>query len=80
MDIQTMYSKTEQLWQLARQSKEELSEELCYKKLRHKESGVVGDFYDLDFTYTDSYPVRIIIMDEDGGKYRGILEDFEVLR
>lgn len=80
MDIQTLYSKTEQLWKLARISKEELYEELCYKKLRHKESGVIGDFYDLDFRYTDSYPVRIIIMDEDGGKYRGILEDFEVLR
>lgn len=81
MDIQTMYSKIEQLWKMVRAVDKELSEELRYKKLRCKKFGVVGDFYDTILIQSDKSPaVHIIIIDEDGGKYRGKLEDFEVLR
>lgn len=79
MDISTLYNKTSQLWDLAIQCREELEAELCHKRLRHKESGIVGDFYDVDFTYIDYPKVRIIIMDHMGGKYRGSISDFEVL-
>lgn len=75
-----MYSKTDQLWKMALSANKELSEELKYKKLRHKEFGVVGEFYDTNFIVSNNFPVvKIIIIDEDGGKFRGVLTDFEVL-
>lgn len=74
-----IYNKTVQVWKLAVQCKDELESVLFHKKLRHKESGRVGDFYDIDFTYLNENSVRIIIMDDMGGKYRGSISDFEVL-
>lgn len=79
MDLDSMYNKTLQMWNLTMQCRDELESELCHKKLRHKQSGAIGDFYDVDLTYTTPCPVRIIIMDEWGGKHRGSMTDFEVL-
>lgn len=79
MGIEELYNKTVQMWNLTKSCRDELSESLMHKTLRHKATGVRGDFYDVDLTYTSNFAVRIIIMDEHGGKYRGNLTDFEIL-
>lgn len=79
MDLETLYDKTVQLWKIARECQEELSEELYFKSFCHKATGTKCEFFDVYMNSSNSQPVQIICIDEDGGKIRGPLSDFDLL-
>lgn len=77
-DIKLVNKKLQMLMLATSETRHELINLLAFQKLRNKENDIVGYFSDIALL-SRTGEVIIIMEDENGGKWRRPLDEFEIL-